>query len=119
MNQDVKAVWVEALRSGNFAQTNSQLIALDEEDTPNGYCCLGVIMEVRGCQKDEDGQFVNTGRFDLLDETLLLPSSSSDFISPSLGKRWGITPDQQAKLARFNDDGKSFKWIAYYIERYL
>lgn len=31
----------------------------------------------------------------------------------------GIDSERVSKLAEFNDDGKSFKWIAAYIERYL
>jgi hypothetical protein len=35
-------------------------------------------------------------------------------------KEWaGLDEETQAKLADFNDEGKSFRWIAAYIERYL
>lgn len=40
MNQDIKAEWVAALRSGKYEQTNG---ALKDED---GFCCLGVLCDV-------------------------------------------------------------------------
>lgn len=40
MNQDIKAEWVAALRSGKYKQTNGAL----KDDT--GFCCLGVLCDV-------------------------------------------------------------------------
>lgn len=42
MNAELKAKWVEALRSGRYSQTRG---ALRDED---GYCCLGVLCDVQG-----------------------------------------------------------------------
>lgn len=40
MNQEVKALWLAALRSGEYRQTRKRL----HDDI--GYCCLGVLCEV-------------------------------------------------------------------------
>lgn len=40
MKEDIKAKWVEALRSGNYKQTEGNL-----HDT-RGYCCLGVLCDI-------------------------------------------------------------------------
>jgi hypothetical protein len=40
MNQKIKARWIEALRSGKYAQTTSHL------SDKNGFCCLGVLCDL-------------------------------------------------------------------------
>jgi len=40
MNQQIKARWVEALRSGKYGQTSSYL------SDSNGFCCLGVLCDL-------------------------------------------------------------------------
>ena len=40
MNADVKALWVAALRSGDYTQAKRYL------RTDDGHCCLGVLCEV-------------------------------------------------------------------------
>lgn len=40
MNQEIKAEWVEALRSGEYNQDTRYLRSV------NGYCCLGVLCEI-------------------------------------------------------------------------
>lgn len=40
MNQEVKILWVNALRSGNYKQTKKALA------DSNGYCCLGVLCDL-------------------------------------------------------------------------
>lgn len=40
MNQDIKAEWVAALRSGKYEQTNGAL------KDGGGFCCLGVLCDV-------------------------------------------------------------------------
>jgi hypothetical protein len=92
--KNVKAKWVKALRSGKYEQTQGRL-KRDCPDAvyPAGFCCLGVAVECNLTEKARTTQTVL--------ETFL----------PS---------EIQANLANFNDnENKSFKWIAYYIERYL
>lgn len=93
-----KKKWIEALRSGKYEQGISRLKFKAWASQPT-YCCLGVAKEIwPGLHKAVNG-----------DE--LLRESSCRKIS--------LDPEIQKKLAGFNDNGKSFNWIASYIERYL
>ena len=54
-SQRLKATkWVEALRSGNYPQTQGKLYRSDDGDvfTSVGYCCLGVL-----CDLDDNGEW--------------------------------------------------------------
>jgi hypothetical protein len=49
--------WLQALRSGNFQQTKHRL-----SDGAGGFCCLGVLCEVKGLQKKiESDDVADTG----------------------------------------------------------
>lgn len=59
MKADLKAKWIEALRSGEYEQASGQL-RLD-----GAYCCLGVLCEVAGIPINESGDGVGNGfRYD-------------------------------------------------------
>lgn len=56
MNQDIKARWVEALRSGDYSQTKEVLKGAE------GYCCLGVLCEIAvkdGIVIERDGVYIS------------------------------------------------------------
>lgn len=111
-----KAKWIKALRSGKFTQGKSELRSEyydDESNVKIQHCCLGVACEIVG-YKDIDGK-----PFITKDEFL---STTKDI--PSLLKGSGIKGEKEynklvGKLATMNDKGKSFNYIASYIERYL
>lgn len=44
VNKEVIKEWVRALRSGEYKQ------ATDALKTENGYCCLGVLCDIQGCE---------------------------------------------------------------------
>lgn len=47
INPEVKAKWLDALRSGQYTQTTGVLHqAIAMPDRPVGFCCLGVLCEV-------------------------------------------------------------------------
>lgn len=47
MNPEIKAQWVAALRSGDYAQTKGALHRLrDKFSVRAGYCCLGVLCDL-------------------------------------------------------------------------
>jgi hypothetical protein len=52
MNQDVKKMWLEALRSGEYEQTKGKLHRTEVDDVDEeegitvGYCCLGVLCDL-------------------------------------------------------------------------
>lgn len=49
MKADIKARWIEALKSGEYPQTKNALHRLRqiaEDFPPEGFCCLGVLCEI-------------------------------------------------------------------------
>lgn len=53
MNQEWKAKWIEALRSGKYKQGKYCLAQVDNNDQKQSYCCLGVLCEISGKNYDE------------------------------------------------------------------
>lgn len=88
---ELKAKWLEALRSGEYKQTTGVMY----ESETDGYCCLGVLA-------------ICTGRTDtdIECETFITNGSTYDVLNA----------DTQRTLAGMNDNGKSFETIADYIE---
>lgn len=95
-----KKKWVAALRSGKYKQGMHVLYNPDKET----YCCLGVAGIICGNIPD---QLIGYGSLDA--PLIKIPKSL-------FGLSAGSTPN---KLSIFNDNGKSFRWIAAYIDRYL
>jgi hypothetical protein len=122
MKPEIKAKWIEALRSGEYAQGR---LALRTDD---GYCCLGVlcdlaakagVVEWLGDDEDEepwDGKYLCYAPDDFNErENLVLPDSVAAWAgledkAPKVEDRW---------LATLNDHGKTFAEIADMIERGL
>jgi hypothetical protein len=48
MDADLKTKWVEALRSGEYLQSNGYL--REPSSTQDRFCCLGVLAEVQGAK---------------------------------------------------------------------
>lgn len=46
LKPEVKEKWLNALRSGEYEQTNGCLRDMGNEKIPSGYCCLGVLCDV-------------------------------------------------------------------------
>jgi len=111
----IKKRWVAALRSGKYKQRNEFLY--DSED--NSYCCLGVLGSICNVSKrvlDNVGMLYDIGTCNenKLPDAWLIENEKEE---PKRGAP--SVKDIAHKLANFNDNGKSFKWIAAYIERYL
>ena len=100
VNAWVKA-WVKALRSGEYEQCRARL------HDGKGFCCLGVAIDVL---VEGDWQLGDSDRLYKFGGDFLFPT---DQVLDKIGLSSGIS----AKLAEFNDNGKSFKWIASWIER--
>lgn len=112
MNEELKAKWVAALRSGEYQQTKGTLHR-DSEDKEvkagkvcAGYCCLGVLQMVAdghieanqvGIPSDEWAEEHSIDRY------AMLIDSDGEVID-------------QWTLAQLNDCGYSFPEIADYIE---
>lgn len=106
-----KQRWVKALRSGKYKQ-NCNGYLKDEEDK---YCCLGVAAELCGVKSfGKTNDWLSKAVLNTNPPKLLIEDGKQDTFD---GRLQQFTIPE--KLAYFNDKGKSFKWIAAYIERYL
>ncbi len=107
MNADVKRKWMEALRSGAYRQARTML----HHKAPSGdyFCCLGVLCDLA----IKAGVSVTVGG---PDERVFYNENS--IFPPGVVMEWAgrPNPDQFETLARLNDEGQSFAWIADYIE---
>jgi len=106
-----KKKWVAALRSGKYKQGNNKLAEL----TSGGviHCCLGVACEVAGSKTEK-----------LYDYGVIYKDIAKNKYIPKLLKGTANKDFKPfnpivKKLVDMNDGGKSFKYIASYIERYL
>jgi len=105
MNPELKAKWVEALRSGEYKQGSNRLLTADGR-----YCCMGVLCNLI----DPEGWT----------ETLSHKTESGISYSQGMGfesvlKISDIPAGVTMTLANMNDKGKSFPEIASYIEANL
>lgn len=111
MKPDVKARWVEALRSGRYTQARGAL-----RDAAGGHCCLGVLADIAG--------------IDWSTQTKAEPYGDVFFVGlegDRLYERCGLGPSSKpAQLARMNDGVEpgrdapaSFAEIADWIEANL
>jgi len=128
MNLEIKQMWVDALRFGNYEHGRGAL-CVDGQ-----YCCLGVL-----CDLAEKAGIVKVHNLSIEQvEHLSLDSDSSNVLEyyegtsfsaldlPSVVTGWaGLLKNdphifsQGVSLSRLNDQGKSFAEIADFIEREL
>lgn len=110
MSPAFKKKVVVALRSGEYKQSQEYLY----NSTEGGYCCLGLMSKLCGVS-DKDLEYK-----ELPDN---LSAENYKKLVPFLRQDLYVDQDSDdsiiLKLAQMNDDGKSFKQIAAYIERYL
>jgi len=111
----LKDRWVKALRSGKYKQATKILCKTDENETYS-YCCLGVACKLQGIPESE------MKYDDALPSDLDYDSKQAIhpfFLQNDLHGELDANDTIIMKLVNFNDQGRSFKWIASYIERYL
>lgn len=126
MNPEVKAQWLEALRSGKYRQATGvlQRVNVANPQDPKGFCCLGVLCDISGKGRweapENDGRQAATFNVTGSDETATacLPTSVAqwaefnDLVCVDIGGKI-------ATLDSHNDTGASFEQIADAIEKYL
>lgn len=104
MTPELKAKWVEALRSGEYKQGFGRL-RQQGEGAAVAYCCIGVLCEVAGFKPHGD-------RY--LDERLIPLIFSLD---ASTSRLLGLPSRVESSLITSNDNGSTFAEIADKIER--
>lgn len=124
----IKAKWVAALRSGKFKQAEGVLKTnIRKEVGPHQYetvgaahCCLGVLSEIKKipCEITDNGNNYDFKYEKFPDNDPYGPGYFVSECQPPEGF-CGLNENSIGKLAKMNDSGKSFKYIAGWIERYL
>lgn len=118
MNQDIKAQWVAALRSGEYKQ-GKQRLHHAEGDT---FCCLGVLCEVAvkagvdvAVDMQAHGKSYNRNEFTLNEKVQAW--AELDACNPLTHE--GDADYENIELAHLNDRGYTFEQLATVIERDL
>lgn len=121
MNQHVKELWVNALRSGDYSQAKGAL------RNSQGYCCLGVLCDLyiqedphqRTHWKNAYPEVLNQAKYFLEGEGELLPSSVVKWAELINCDPIVEIDEEDASLSELNDEGKTFVEIAQLIENQL
>lgn len=107
MKRYIAQKWYDALRSGKYNQHDGSLMGSslnDEDEEVIGFCCLGVLCDLyKGKNKE-------------IKKSLLIDNMPIDAVY-----KWsGLDEKYAEQLAKYNDNGKSFKQISHYIkQKYL
>lgn len=115
MNEEIKAKWIGALRSGEFEQGTGKLAQIDDENGSVRYCCLGVLCEIAR-KVGVVNRRVDTGAYHYAEKRHVLPY---------VVKRWASLPTDNPvigtnRLSDYNDTLRlSFDEIADLIESNL
>lgn len=108
MNADLKAKWLEALRSGRYQQARGAL----RRDTSTkgseevGYCCLGVLCDIVG---PEEWDHTGTG--------VAIWRHAAGSLPANLRVEIDLDYRVEKDLIDANDSGKDFGLIADIIEQ--
>lgn len=111
MNERVKKLWVEALRSGAYRQTHGVLRTSNE---PDAYCCLGVLTDLYCKETRSTWGEALAGHEDECLPPRVRVWAGTDSEDPDLNDG-----AESRSASGFNDDGTSFTEIADMIERSL
>jgi hypothetical protein len=113
MNPQIKQKWVDALRSGEYQQTQRRLH--DE----NGFCCLGVLCDLYGKENNVEWEHssYNNNAYMFQDMATILPLSVVEW--SGVGEGNPLVNDGDSSLAKLNDQGSTFNEIADVIEHQL
>lgn len=111
MKESIAKKWAEALRSGDYKQDTKYL------QTPNGYCCLGVLCELAIKDGIPIEKYRGNNVFYFDNQLKILPDSVAEWagLNSFSGMLYKFL-DEGSSLADLNDRGVSFSQIAGVIE---
>jgi len=122
MNEEIKAKWLDALRSGKYQQTTNVLRR--ERHGAASYCCLGVLCEV----VDPDGVWMESGSGQgANNRTFGFGTPQADGFPPKrVSVAAGLSAGEMQHLSAMNDgattapeEGATFLEIADWIATHL
>ena len=129
MKEEIKNIWVSALRSGEFEQGQGALCSVtskEDNTLDSKYCCLGVLCYLANKNFSIIGSKLNSrGKVKFDHETDYLPKKVQD--RAGMKSCFGVYDEETfteefnaaestGTLAGLNDDGASFEEIAAVIE---
>lgn len=115
MKPEIKQRWIEALRSGRYAQSQEKL------RTSQGYCCLGVLCDLY-IQDHEDTQWEKLDERYLIDKHgKYLPDKVIEWSGVNSSSPYSPSENTNERVffADLNDKGYTFDQIAQIIEEQL
>jgi hypothetical protein len=118
---EVKALWVKALRSGEYKQTRQKLLRVSDADTKS-YCCLGVLCDL-SIKDNGGGEWIarNSTFGSGVTKAFRLGLYQSPNNAPPRITSYIFGPEHKnisSSIITMNDIyGATFKEIAAYIER--
>jgi len=124
MNSKVKALWVKALRSGEYEQGKGSLVTTSLSSTdPIKHCCLGVLQDLYHKDQNQDFPSHHSTLLSLSGRALYWAGISTTPCVPKqnhiIRHTLSCDHDIQHVLSAANDQGVSFNKIADWIEKHL
>lgn len=123
MKKEIKEKWIDALRSGEYTQTQGSL------RNENGYCCLGVLCDLYTKEHNlkwdsHYSSFAERTVYQLEDYQNLPPSSVLTWAGLNQQDPYVKYVDKDSNeiketLSKLNDTGKTFLDISEYIDTSL
>jgi hypothetical protein len=114
MNPQIKQKWVDALRSGDYKQTQHRL------HNEYGFCCLGVLCDLYGKENNVEWEInEDSGKYMFQDKVGVLPFSVIKWSGIADSGPPGNDQMYIGTLAALNDGGSTFNEIADLIEEHL
>jgi hypothetical protein len=117
MDIELKNEWLEALRSGEYAQTTG-VLKHRETDGSLSYCCLGVLAEICDIPSEIDSYFFGVQRAGCYRFVFDGIGGATNILPDEFQNKIGIDLDQTEELMAMNDEyNQSFEEIADWIEK--
>lgn len=123
MKKEIKEKWIDALRSGEYTQTQGSL------RKENGYCCLGVLCDLYTKEHDlkwdsRYSSFLERTVYELEEHQSLPPRSVLTWAGLNQQDPYVKYVDKDSNeiketLSKLNDTGKTFLDISEYIDTSL
>lgn len=113
MTPQLKQEWVEALRSGEYTQ-GKQALCTELQDGSEEWCPLGILVDIAVCddwELEQSKYQLPWGRWTM--------HGDAGVLSEDVCEEIGLSFTTSRLVAEMNDMGRSFEYIASWIESHL